>query len=717
MNTYQYYSSIMESRPNYSVIDPKWQQIWNEHKCFEKHNINKPKYTIVEPPCNVTGTMHFGHALNNIIQDIIIRYKRMDGFDTLWIPGTDHAGVSCQHKVISELEKKKITNLSNDELLKEIWEWKEISEKTITNQIKKLGCSCDWSYYTFTLDPHYCKIVRDVFCKLYKDNMIVKKNYIVNWCCKLKTTLSDEEVIKTECMTDLYHINYKYTDKDGHITIATTRPETMFGDVALVVNSNDERYANLIGEKVFVPIINRVIPIIGDLSVDTTFGTGVVKVTPAHDKTDYEIGERHNLEIISVINEDGYIFNTNTPYDGLDRFKARWRVLSELTNNNQLVKKEKIKSVSKTCYRSGDIIEPMVTKQWFIKMDTLTKMAKESVENDEIEILPKKYVNIFYDWMNKCHDWCISRQLLWGHRIPCWECNDCKFISCCENDPTCCENCHSNNIIQDKDVLDTWASSWLWSFGVFKDQKDLERYHPTDLLVTGADILFFWVARMIMASKYYLQEIPFKRVYLHGIVRDDQHRKMSKSLGNGIDPLKIIEKFGTDPLRFTLAMITPKEDDLALSTDATKIGMTFCTKLWNITRYCLNEIKIYEKRNVHIRDEHDANIILALNEIVTIVRNSFEKIDIKEATNQIYHYAWDIFANDYLERCKVEPFRNQLLICILIEILKLCHPIIPHITEELYHKIKTQYNLTYDLLCLEEYPKALILENYANQTR
>ena len=693
----------MDTRPDHKHISEKWQKI-NE-KSYKSTQNDKTPFTILMPPPNVTAQLHCGHALNNIFQDILARYKRIKGFNVCYVPGTDHAGIATQTKVEQMLKEKNITkeSLGKEKFLEEVWAWKKHYGNTIINQLKKLGCSCDWSREKFTLDPDFCEHVTNTFIKMYNDNIIYQSEYIVNWSPVLKTAISDEEVFMKEEKVGFFTIKYNFIDSTDHVTISTTRPETIYGDVALAINPSDIKNNIHIGKHVLIPIVNRVIPIIGDHRVIIDFGTGIVKITPFNDKLDFLIGRTHGLKGIRILDESACMVNTNDDYNGLSVLAARKKIITELSQKGFLIGSVKKDSMIPHCYRTDAIVEPIVTKQFFVKMDSLIKLAKAMIDEHKIEIIPEKSLSTFNYWVDNIHDWCISRQLWWGHRIPIYYCKN-QHLTCSKSLPDKCSICGDNNLTQDNDVLDTWFSSMLWPFGVFPES-EVDYYFPTDTLITGSDIFFFWVIKMMFASGYIKNNIPFKRVYLHGLVRDEFHRKMSKSLGNGIDPLDIINQVGLDPVRFTFAYSTPKEGDIAISLKTFDVGKTFCTKYWNICRLCKSWSIMDLEHNTDINkqnlDDNDKIILDNLNKVIMLADEYFDQLEFRKASHVIYEFVWDTFANDYLEYCKkdiqyidgnitnnIPPNRKNILRHILITITTLLHPIIPHITEEIRSMFK-----------------------------
>jgi valyl-tRNA synthetase len=684
----------MDKRIDHKAIGKKWQSKWEKQTCPVPDE--RIKFSIVMPPVNVTGILHLGHMLNNLIQDLVVRYEKSKGKNVIWIPGLDHAGIATQSKVEQMLKGKGLTkhDLGREKFIEETFRWKEQYGGIIIDQLKQIGSSCNWDKLKFTMDADYSKHVTDVFVKLYNDGLIYKGNYMVNWCTTLQTAISDEECLIADEEVKMYHIAYQFennnVDEQTHLVIATTRPETIFGDVAVAFNPDDERYKKYIGLKLIVPIAGKTVELIADSNIKTDAGTGLVKITPAHDKTDYEIGKTHNLDIISIIDKTGCICDTGTRYDGMFRDKARREILKELTELGALKNTVSKQSSVSRCYRSNSIIEPMITKQWFIKMKPLVKYADDMLKRGDVEFYPKRTENIFNTWSENIKDWCISRQLWWGHQIPIWYCSD-GHETCNDTLPTSCR-CGCTKLTQDPDCLDTWNSSWLWAFAVFSET-EFEYYFPTDLLVTGVDILFFWVMKMMMISGYLFGKPPFKKVYFHGIIRDEINKKMSKSLGNVINPLDLIDKFGVDPVRFSLLMIMPKDGDLKISPKQIDIGKTFCTKLWNVARYLeLNDVfssELNESTILNLEHPNDTDIYNDLQKLKINVDDCYNKFDFQRLAQSLYTFVWDKFANGYLEFCKdkLSPSNKQLLMYIFKEIIKLLHPVIPHIASELEEKL------------------------------
>lgn len=697
-------------------------KLWESNNLFApiKKNINKnnKKYTIVMPPPNITGNLHMGHALDNTIQDIITRYKRMSGYSMLWVPGTDHASIATEAKIIEKLREQNLTKeeLGRDEFLKLAWEWKEKYGSNIKKQLKKLGVSCDWSRERFTLDSGCSKAVKEFFVNLYKKKLIYRGEKIINWCPKCLTSISDSEVNFEEKPGNFYYIKYKLNNSidniNNYVVVATTRPETIFGDVALAVNPDDERYKNLIGQEVIVPIINRKIPIIGDSYVDVELGTGVLKITPAHDFNDFEVGLRHNLPVINVFDEKACIINKNIgeideKYIGLDRYQARKEIVKDLKNYNFILKIEELKHNVGTCYRCSTVIEPRISTQWFVKMDSLAKKSIESVRNNNIKFVPSRFSKIFYHWMENIKDWCISRQLWWGHRIPVWYCKNCgEIIVSTEDNIKNCTKCSSEDLVMEQDTLDTWFSSGLWPFsslGWPDNTEDLSEYFPTNVLVTGYDIIFFWVAKMIFSSLEIMEKPPFEHVLIHGLVRDSQGRKMSKSLGNGIDPLEIIDKYGADALRFSIILGTSPGNDLRFYDEKVESCRNFANKIWNAARFIITKLNSCEninKLNLNNFEEFYNNcdnidkwIISRLNKVAQEVINDLEKFELGLAAQKLYDFVWDEFCDWYIEFSKLCD-RNYVLLYVLENILKLLHPFMPFVTEKIWRNFNNNYIIT-----------------------
>ncbi|BDR79215.1 valine--tRNA ligase [Clostridium tetani] len=683
-------------------------KMWEEGEYFTpKVDKDKKPYTIVMPPPNITGKLHLGHALDNSMQDFLIRVKRMQGYSTLWLPGQDHASIATEVKVENELLKTglKKKEMGREAFLEKVWEWSEEYRGRIRDQLKKLGSSADFTRESFTMDDNLDKAVRAVFVKLYEEGLIYKGNRIVNWCPKCMTALSDAEIEYEENYGNFWHIKYPLVDSEEYLEIATTRPETMLGDTAVAVNPNDERYKHLIGKKLMLPLVNREIPIVADDYVDVEFGTGAVKITPAHDPNDYEVGKRHDLEEIIVMNENGTINELGGKYSGMDRYEARKAIVEDLKKEGFLVKvKEHIHNVS--CHdRCNTIIEPMISKQWYVKMKELAKPAIEVVKSGEIKFVPERFDKTYFNWMENIQDWCISRQLWWGHRIPVWYCKDCGETIVSLEEAKKCSKCSSENLIQDEDVLDTWFSSALWPFSTLgwpDKTEDLEYFYPTDVLVTGYDIIFFWVARMIFSGLHNMKEVPFKTVLIHGIVRDSEGKKMSKSLGNGVDPLEVIDKYGADALRFMLITGNAPGNDIRFYEERVESARNFANKIWNASRYVMMNLdknlmeKYKDCKDYNIADKW---ILSRLNEVIKEVTDNIEKFELGMASQKVYDFMWSEFCDWYIELSKPVLYGEDekakgvtfnVLFNVLTSGLKLLHPIMPFITEEIFINIQEE---------------------------
>jgi valyl-tRNA synthetase len=689
-------------------IEDKWYDFWLRNNFFAAApDPAKKPYVIVIPPPNVTAVLHAGHAFNNTIQDIYIRYKRKTGFETLWQPGTDHAGIATQNAVERHLAEQKISrhDLGREKFVEKVWEWREKYGSTIIHQLKKLGCSCDWSRERFTMDDMLSKAVVEVFVRLYEKGLIYQGKYIINWCPRCATALSDEEVEHRETSGHLWYFNYPLKEGHSGVVVATTRPETMLGDTAIAVNPNDRRYKNLIGKIIILPLMNREIPIITDDFVDPDFGTGAVKVTPAHDPNDFLMGQRHNLEQINILNPDGTLNENAGQFAGLDRFVARNQVIQAMEKLGFLEKVTTHHHSVGHCHRCGTIIEPYLSKQWFVKVAPLAKPALEVVRNGEIRLHPHdRWFKTYEHWMENVRDWCISRQLWWGHRIPVYYCSDCDHMMVLRSAPESCGACGSTRIRQDEDVLDTWFSSWLWPFstqGWPEPTEDLNYFYPTDLLVTGPDIIFFWVARMIMAGLEFMGRIPFRDVLLNGIVRDEFGRKMSKSLGNGIDPLEMIDLYSADAVRFTLVMLSSEGQDINLSPGNFEMGRNFSNKIWNAYRFLsmhLGEADTDVKKYKPHFELADRWILSRFQKTIRQINESLEKFRVNESLNIMYQFFWHDYCDWYLELAKGRlydkkeklPRKTALAVAayIMKESMSLLHPYIPFITEEIWQALK-----------------------------
>lgn len=690
----------MESKYNPRETEDKIYKFWEDNNYFHAEiDKNKKPFTIVIPPPNVTGKLHMGHAFDDTLQDILIRTKRMQGYSALWLPGTDHAGIATQVKVEEELRKNEGLSrydLGREKFLERVWEWKETYGSSIINQLKKLGASCDWERERFTMDEGCSKAVREVFVRLYDKGLIYKGNRIINWCPQCITALSDAEVEHCEKDSHLWHINYKIDGLDEYITVATTRPETMLGDTGIAVHPDDSRYKHLIGKNVVLPLINRLIPIFADEYVDMEFGTGCVKITPCHDPNDFLMGQRNNLDEILILDNYGKINKNGGVYQGQDRFVARNNIIKDLESLGALAKIEPHKHNVGHCYRCNTIVEPMTSVQWFVKMEPLAKDAISVVENGDIKFVPDRFSKTYTNWMNNVHDWCISRQLWWGHRIPAFYCADCEHINVSKEDVTSCSKCSSTNIIQDEDVLDTWFSSALWPFSTLgwpDKTPELEYFYPTNVLVTGYDIIFFWVARMIFSSMENMGEKPFDTVFIHGIVRDSEGRKMSKSLGNGIDPLEIIEKYGADALRFTLATGNSPGNDTRFYEQRVEANRNFANKIWNATRFALMYIDIKEINLPDTLILEDKWILSEFNSLVREVTENIDKYELGIAASKIYDFIWDKVCDWYIEIIKPrlqntgDKDAQNVLCYVVSETMKLLHPFMPFITETIWQAL------------------------------
>ena len=687
-----------------SAVEDKLYQFWNDSGFFNAEvDEHKKPFTIVIPPPNVTGQLHMGHAFDETLQDILIRTKRMQGYSALWMPGTDHAGIATQIKVEENLrvnEGKTRYDLGREEFLKRVWDWKHQYGNRIISQLKKLGSSCDWRRERFTMDEGCSKAVKEVFVNLYEKGLIYKGSRIINWCPHCATALSDAEVEYETQPGKLWHIKYPIKDSDEYLVVATTRPETFMGDTGVAVNPNDERYQHLVGKTCILPIMNREIPIFADDYVDMEFGTGCVKTTPCHDPNDFEMGQRHNLEQILVFNEDATVNENGGKYQGLDRYECRKAVLADLEAGGYLVKVEEHEHNVGTCYRCGTTVEPMTSAQWFVKMAPLAKPAMEVVHDGRVKFVPSRFANTYLRWMENVHDWCISRQLWWGHRIPAYYCEDCGEMTVAKEDVTVCPKCGGTHIHQEEDVLDTWFSSALWPFSTLgwpDKTKELDYFYPTSVLVTGYDIIFFWVARMIFSGMEQMHEEPFKTVYIHGLVRDAQGRKMSKSLGNGIDPLEIIEQYGADALRFTLITGNSPGNDMRFSTEKVEASRNFANKIWNASRFIQMNLTI---DNADLPAElalEDKWILHKYNELVKAVTENIDKYELGIAVQKLYDFIWDKFCDWYIEIVKprlqnqdnvaAQESAQKVLCYVLRGTMQLLHPFMPFITETIWQAL------------------------------
>ena len=686
-------------------VESRIYQMWEDHDCFKGVEDSKKKsFSIVMPPPNVTGQLHMGHALDCTLQDILTRFKRMQGYAALWVPGTDHAGIATQIKVEEELrvkEGKTRYDLGREKFLERVWKWKEEYGNRIVQQQKKMGVSCDWSRTRFTMDEGCSKAVRETFCELYDKGLIYKGSRIINWCPHCVTALSDAEVEYVDKPGHLWYIRYPLADGSGDIVVATTRPETMMGDTGVAVNPNDEKFKHLIGKKCILPIMNREIPIVGDEYCEIGFGTGAVKMTPAHDPNDFEVGLRHNLEVIRVIADDGHINENGGPYNGMDRYECRKAIVKDLEEQGYLVKVEPYNHNVGTCYRCHNDVEPLISAQWFVKMEPLAKEALRVVNEGEVKFVPERFSKTYTNWMENCHDWCISRQLWWGHQIPAWTCEDCGHINVKREDPTACEKCGSTHLTREEDVLDTWFSSALWPFSTLgwpEQTADLNYWYPTSVMVTGYDIIFFWVARMIFSGCEQMKKIPFHTVLIHGLVRDDKGRKMSKSLGNGIDPLEMAEKYGADALRFNLITGNSPGNDTRFYTEKCEAMRNFANKIWNASRFVMMNLTIdrYELPAADKLEREDKWVLSKLNRLVKEVTENLDSFEIGVASAKVYDFIWDTYCDWYIELTKTRlngtdedaKLTAQNVLCyVLVTLLKLLHPFMPFITEEIYQAL------------------------------
>ncbi len=694
----------MEKTYNPKEFEDRLYKEWEEGGCFKAvRDDDKVPFTVMMPPPNITGQLHMGHAMDETMQDVVVRFKRMQGYCALWLPGTDHASIATEVKVVEQLRKEGLSKeaLGRDEFLKRVWQWKDKYNTRIVEQLKKLGSSCDWSRLTFTMDEKCSRAVREVFVNLYNKKLIYRGSRIINWCPDCKTTLSDEEVNYVEEAGNFWHIKYYVEGEDTFLEVATTRPETMFGDTAVAVNPDDVRYKHLIGKNVILPVVNKAIPVVGDKHADMEFGTGVVKITPAHDPNDFEVGLRHNLPAVKVMNDDGTMNENAGKYEGLDRYECRKRLVEDLKEGGYLVKVVPHTHNVGHCYRCSSTVEPLVSRQWFVKMKPLARPAIDVVMNKKVTFVPERFSKIYYNWMENVKDWCISRQLWWGHRIPVWYCADCGKEICSKTDLDTCPHCGSKNVTQDDDVLDTWFSAALWPFstlGFPDDTSDLEYFYPTDVLVTGYDIIFFWVARMIFSGLEHMRAVPFRDVLMHGLVRDEYGRKMSKSLGNGIDPLEVIDKYGADSLRFSLLQGVAPGNDTRYSDAKVEACRNFMNKIWNASRFVIMNSEGVEIKSVtEIKlSSADKWIISRLQSAIRDVTLAMNKFELGIACQIMYDFMWSDFCDWYIEL--VKPVLKSedaskrsgavsVLLFVLENALKLLHPVAPFITDEIYRSL------------------------------
>ena len=700
-------------------VEGRVYEMWEKNGCFEGHrDPDKRPFTIVMPPPNVTGQLHMGHAMDCTLQDILIRFKRMQGYAALWVPGTDHAGIATQIKVEEELRKSEgLTryDLGREKFLERVWDWKHKFGNRIVEQQKKLGASCDWSRARFTMDEGLSNAVRHVFVSLYNKGLIYKGSRIINWCPHCVTALSDAEVEYKEKPGHLWHIRYPIAGEEGrYVTVATTRPETMLGDTGVAVNPEDGRYRDIVGKKCILPLVNKEIPIVADAYVDMEFGTGCVKMTPAHDPNDFEVGLRHNLESIRVLDDNGKVVEGYGRYSGMDRYEARKAIVADLEEQGYLVKVEEHTHNVGTCYRCGTDVEPIISAQWFVKMEPLAREALRVVNDGEVKFVPDRFSKIYTNWMENVHDWCISRQLWWGHRIPAWTCEDCGGMTVSETDPTECQHCHSTHIRQKEDVLDTWFSSALWPFSTLgwpdESSEDFKYFYPTDVLVTGYDIIFFWVARMIFSACEHTGKPPFHTVFIHGLVRDDKGRKMSKSLGNGIDPLEMADQYGADALRFNLITGNSPGNDMRFYTERCEAMRNFANKIWNASRFLMMNLTIDRCELPDRLELEDKWILSKLNSVIPEVTENMERYELGVAAQKVYDFIWDSYCDWYIELTKTRlqgededsKLRAQQVLCyVLTETLKLLHPFMPFITEEIWQALPHSG----DYLMLQQWPQ------------
>ena len=711
----------LEKNYNPKDFEDKIYKIWENEGYFKGviDNDKKP-FTIVMPPPNVTGNLHLGHALNNTIQDILIRKNRMDGYSALWVPGTDHASIATEAKVVSKLkeEGKSKESLGRDGFLEASWDWTREYGGNIKNQLKKLGVSCDWSREAFTLDDNLTEAVEEVFIKMYNDDLIYQGDRIVNWCPNCHTAISDIEVVHEDESGHFWNIRYKFKDSDDYIVIATTRPETLLGDLAVAVNPDDERYTDIVGKTLILPLVNREIKVIADSYVDMEFGTGIVKITPSHDPNDFEVGARHELGQCVVIDEDAKIVDGYGKYSGLDRYEARKLIIEDLEKIGQLDSVKEHEHAVGHCERCHTTVEPLISKQWFVKMDKLAKLALDAYKNEEIRFIPKRFEKVYVNWLENIRDWCISRQLWWGHRLPVYYHNETGEVVVARKNPD------PEKYTQDPDTLDTWFSSALWPFSTLgwpNETEDLKYFFPTNVLVTGYDIIFFWVIRMVFSSLYNLGEVPFKDVYLTGLVKDSQGRKMSKSLGNGIDPIEVIDQYGADALRFALITGNTPGNDSRFYMEKVEANRNFCNKLWNASRFVFMNVEDHVKNinDVELQIE-DKWIISSLNDVIDEVSTNLNKYEIGIAAEKIYDFTWNVFCDWYIELVKPRLYGDDsilkesaisVLIYTLTNVIKLLHPFMPYITEEIYSYLPNKN----DMLINETWPKYSETKSYKNE--
>lgn len=709
----------LPKRYNPKDFEDKIYDYWNSNNYFEAYvDKEKEPYTIMMPPPNVTGNLHMGHALNNTIQDVLIRWKRMEGYQALWLPGTDHASISTEAKVVQRLKEQNISkeDIGREKFIEESWKWTEEYGGNIKKQLKKLGVSCDWSREKFTLDKDLSKAVQEVFIKLYEKGLIYRGDRIINWCPSCNTAISDAEVEHEESKGKIWHIRYPIKDSDDSIIIATTRPETILGDLAIAVNPEDDRYTELVGKKAILPLVGREIPIVEDSYVEIEFGTGAVKVTPSHDPNDFEIGERHNLGQFIIMNEDASINKNGGKYEGLDRYEARKQIVKDLDKEGFLVEIKDHDNSIGHCERCNTVVEPLISKQWFVEMEPLAKPALEALDNGELNFIPERFEKIYRNWLENIRDWCISRQLWWGHRLPVYYCQDCGNVMVSKDNLEICDKCKSSNLEQDQDTLDTWFSSALWPFSTLgwpEKTDELDYFFPTQVIVTGYDIIFFWIVRMVFSSIEQMGEVPFKDIFLTGLVLDENGIKMSKSLGNGIDPLDVIDEYGADALRFTLVTGNTPGNDMRFHMERVEANRNFANKLWNATRFVLMNLEeefTFETLSEEKLEREDKWILSRMNTVIKEVTKNLEKYEIGMAAQKIYDFTWDEYCDWYIELVKTRLYGDDLeskkiaetvLVKVLENILKLLHPFMPYITEEIWSYLPSRE----ELLIVSTWPK------------
>ncbi len=700
-------------------VEEKWYKYWEENGYFKASaNSGKPPFSIVIPPPNVTGRLHMGHALNNTLQDILSRYKRMKGYNVLWQPGTDHAGIATQNVVEKDLAAKGTDRhqIGREKFIELVWEWKKKYGGMIINQLKRLGSSCDWSRERFTMDEGLSRAVREVFVGLYQEKLIYQGDYIINWCPRCHTALADLEVEHEDVESFLYYVRYPFENNNGYLIVATTRPETLLGDTAVAVNPEDERYQNLPDSHVLLPILNKPIPIIFDKYVDKDFGTGALKITPAHDPNDFEIGDKHHLERVKVIDENGRMNELAGHYKGMDRFECREVILEDLKKAGLLEKIDPYSHAVGHCYRCKTMIEPLLSKQWFVRVGPLAEKALEAVRKENTRIFPVNWEGVYYEWMNNIKDWCISRQIWWGHRIPVWYCQDCGEIIVSKEDPEECPSCNGRDLHQETDVLDTWFSSALWPFSTLgwpDSTEELKMFYPTSVLVTGFDILFFWVARMMMMGIHFMGDVPFKEVYIHALVKDEKGKKMSKSKGNVIDPLEVMDRFGTDSFRFTLSILAAQGRDVRLSEERVAGYRNFMNKIWNAARFSIMNLEGSSPPSIDKGDLTLADrwILTRTGEVAQDVSKYIDSYDFNDAASACYQFVWHEFCDWYLEMAKLELYSDDkkrrevtqsVMQVVLSGVVKLLHPFVPFITEEIWQRLPH----TSESVMLAKFPQA-----------